>query len=63
MYGVFDFYVEEDKAMAYTVDELERNILDDDSDVGDDLNDSAYYRRIRESKNSSVLRICLMSHW
>lgn len=50
MYGVFDFYVEEDKAMAYTVDELERNILDDDSDGGDDLNDSAYYRRIRKSK-------------
>lgn len=49
LYGVFDFYVEEDKAMAYTIDELERNAsgIDEALESG---SDSAYYRRIRESE-------------
>lgn len=49
MYGVFDFFVEEDKAMAYTVDELEHNILTNDDDE-DNINDSSYYKRVRESQ-------------
>lgn len=48
MYGIFDFFAEEDRAMAYSIDELEHNMtIGNDEDT---IDDSAYYKRIRASE-------------